>query len=796
MKFLFFLLLLGLNLGLSTVFAQPLIRPLAAPASAFQPANVYYLSIDNPGGQSLRMYLKTELKDRNENLLWQSKSEVFLLGPEGRNFEAGGLAEAESSYAQEESALKTGLYQLCYRLYTEDFGEEMARICVARRVVELSLDQMGLPQLEKKISFSGQARISGQYADFPQLYAGASAKYARLEATPSIGLFGIPLQGRVFLSTEDPQLRYDVNSINLSFDVQKFQAMLLQRLKGKLQEEGGDLLKKRLYRMRDSLYQKAKEKLGPKVAILEKGDMAKQIAELKDLERLDEILQMPAYQEFQKKWEPYAQLSETELDALEDSLKQTNPAAYQRLQKLFSQYESFDRILERKEKLEHQAEKLKKVLALKSQLEELESLKKASLEELAKDPRIYQKLGLLKKGENLLGSLQKMGLGSVFPYYSPLSVNGVSLRGADIEFQKGNIFMAISAGQVQQTAFLFDTLKAQTPVNTSFLTAFRMGLGKKDANHLHVLAVHSRNDSLTSFLHTPANRLWGLEGKLDFFKQKGSIEGEFLQSLTHQEAPNFFQQNLSSWDSLRNANGGVEGRAMRFRMQYELSKYTRLSGLYEKVDPGFYSAGTPFMLRDRMRYELQLKQQLWKRRLEVGAFMKRDRNALAFFPQNQLKTRSLGVSLNLRIAKLPYLMLSYAPFRQENKAENEVLAQRNTGLFHLNSGYNYQAAGIAMSTQVSILRQEGSSTDSLGQFYIEQIQLSQNFSLGSHSLSLRAILGKQLLAETLAPLSGFSGSFSSQLAEKLSLSGGANYFSNPSTQIQAQSNVFLQANMR
>ncbi|MCB0841345.1 MAG: hypothetical protein KDD99_31970, partial [Bacteroidetes bacterium] len=98
--------------------------------------------------------------------------------------------------------------------------------CVTRRYEQSEIQEMSAKDGAKNFSSSpiklgtssGQARLTAQYSNQTQDFSGIPPSFVRLQASPQLSVLGIPLQGRIFLSTEAERFRYDLNTISLNLN--------------------------------------------------------------------------------------------------------------------------------------------------------------------------------------------------------------------------------------------------------------------------------------------------------------------------------------------------------------------------------------------------------------------------------------------------------------------------------------------------------------------------------------------------------------------------------------------------
>jgi hypothetical protein len=120
------------------------------------------------------------------------------------------------------------------------------------------------------------------------------------------------------------------------------------------------------------------------------------------------------------------------------------------------------------------------------------------------------------------------------------------------------------------------------------------------------------------------------------------------------------------------------------------------------VDPFYYSFGTPYLRRDNVRIETKAEQIFWKRQLTATVTYRRDADNLYGFKQGTSITHSIILGAQLRIKKLPYLLLTYSPNYQSfyNAVANKQI-NSDVKLYNVIVGYTYQKQKTILSSTFS-----------------------------------------------------------------------------------------------
>ncbi len=608
--------------------------------------------------------------------------------------------------------LHPGNYSFCLVVIDQGNQIELGRVCQSVQVQEgsttLPLEkQKGLLGLQS----SGYARLSMQHAHLADSslsgYYGPQS-FARMEAAPKFVALGIPLEARLFLSTEEKGLRYDLNTISLNFDQEAWLQMAREKAQQLLWEQLKDsnsLAAQNLAFLREQRYQEAMQKLGPYTKMLEDSSMLAQLKELEELDHIESILDHPLMQETGAKWEEltdkYGIDDPERLASFKDSLRIHDPEAYRELVPIFARGPEWQRLQEKHQRLQQLQQKLAPLQQAKKQHQAAEAIRTGDWRQFVQSPEDLQALGVLDKKESLLTSVKRLGFGNIFPRSSPLLMEGISLKGVDVAVNPSSWYFSFTAGKIQQPAFLSDSL----PVGYSGkLVSGQMGLGKEEGNHLFgsfLLAAEKENaqlpDSLQPAWPARKNAVFGLEGQFLLWQDALRLKGEVYQSILQAQIDN-------SGDTLFNGQPEAKGVAMAIEGELKIGK-TLLAGRMLRLEPGYYSLGAPFLLTDRLRYEGRINHSFEK--LQVGAFVRRDRDNLLPRLWTRTSVTSAGVQLTWRPKKAPYLQVNLMPYYQQNDRQDSLAFRQLTSALTATSGYSYELGDWRASSTLTYAQQLG-----------------------------------------------------------------------------------------
>ena len=230
-----------------------------------------------------------------------------------------------------------------------------------------------------------------------------------------------------------------------------------------------------------------------------------------------------------------------------------------------------------------------------------------------------------------------------------------------------------------------------------------------------------------------SNLLYGLEGKLIFFRDRIVLEGEWMKSLLESSVGGIYIPGLDtvSWQEPLLNQPQIRGQAWSIQAQATLSPTTRFFGRMMTIEPGYYSMAAPFLITDRKRYELRTDQSLWKGKFTLSVFAKRDFDNLLPYKITRTTVTSAGVNLRIRAKKLPYLQLSFAPLYRENTRTDSLRISDQISVLSVNSGYTFQVGGISSITSLVYSQQISRSLSGKTDFRAYIANLSQVISFSA-----------------------------------------------------------------
>jgi hypothetical protein len=409
-------------------------------------------------------------------------------------------------------------------------------------------------------------------------------------------------------------------------------------------------------------------------------------------------------------------------------------------------------------------EKLKDVADLPSldKLKELSSLKESDLQDRLGE---LKSMGIASVTQSITSLFPTLAVGTAFPLYSSLILEGSPVTGVDVEFTPGKFYTAFTAGKILTStpgiasyqSFLSEFAYDRT------LTAGRLGYGRKDDTHLFVTALYAHDkggspypDSIAPPHAMQENIVVGTEGQLLLFDDRLAFRGEVAFSALENDAGALGMDSTSdvpSWmtDVFGISPSSAYDYAYMFAGGYSfLESGTTVSLMTKRVGPAYNSLGVPFIKNDYRRHEVKLEQGFLQRQLTVGGYYRREEDNLGDTKSSGTTTEAFGASLAMNFQNLPYLRVNYAPLTQQSGALADSLKIENEiTVISAMTGYTARAqSGFVSSSNLAFVFQEGKTKGGIGayisrnatfsQFFTFAIPLSLTLAVGSSITSIEA----------------------------------------------------------
>lgn len=409
---------------------------------------------------------------------------------------------------------------------------------------------------------------------------------------------------------------------------------------------------------------------------------------------------------------------------------------------------------------------------------------------------VLQTMGLMSDVEEVMQKLPTIGVGTVFPTFSPITLSGARIGGGWGDWNPGGVFYIAGVyGTTQRPLQRVDSFRVDTSVYTTVnnsnygrsMVGGRIGYGRPEGSHLILTTLYATDDPQSLILPdsgvtvTPQkNYITSISLRTDPLPGIWSIEAELAGSLTEgdQNAPRFaapdvpdFLMGLIDSSSSTYLDWAIVG-STTLNLP---STGTRITAKARRIGAGYNALGVPNLRTDYIRYDARIDQRLWKRQLAVGFFVRNDEDNLAGIKRSTSTLFSWGASLGLNIRRWPFFRLAYSPYTQTSNSPDPFLQYRNhTTIWSVTSGYAYRIADMGANTTLTFSQQDAVTKDNLNDYGVTTINLMQSLSF-TYPLTLSAGLGNITQVAAQTPTNNIftiDGSASYAMSEMFSTSGG------------------------
>ncbi len=686
------------------------------------------------------LQVKLSLMNDNDKTLYEVLSPYLLLGnKEVRHLNTGFAIAQTITDELQTTLLPDGRYQVVYR-------ENKSNKLLRRRQFTVNGDNItfsneadsGKFDMKKWINTTGSARLTTAFSSPPGLQSEQKDIYTRLELNPTVIFMGqIPISASVLLTTEQNPNRQPMNQVSVNFDYNYFRTLLEQKAMAKIEEmkdgQGlGDMkaLKDKYIREKNKGYDKLKEELSAP-------DVKDQIAKGEQYNSLDQqSANLEKEIDRDKLDELKTKYDVTTMEQLDAKKDQMPPKDYNDYKFQMATSDAYDDAQAQMGKLEDAKKGSEKLLKEKEKLDRIEN---TDYMQMMRDPKynkeIMDKLGLNTSVIKFFGDIKALNVGTSYPLYSELTMNGVRSNGVNVELNPGIFYAAFTKGTISNQRYdtTLNTYQFQQKV-----MAGRLGIGKKNATHFILSYINTveQGNAFTSpkdtMTYTPGNNLVvGADMQVSLFKKKFVTQAEINSAFTTSDihAPGI--PDPGKPDQLTDALGTVNyqqnmttRRDIAYSVNSEMSLFkdnTVLSGNYSYIGPGYTTYTAPYLMNDVLKYEGKLNQSFWKKRITLGGFYRYMTDDLFYSKSYKTTVSGYGAEVNINLPKLPSLWAKYLPVNQVSDftVTGGVVGKLASNMTMAGSSYNFNFSKVSCNSQVIF-----SQYDIVDQYYGTNILMS------------------------------------------------------------------------
>jgi len=596
----------------------------------------------------------------------------------------------------------------------------------------------------------------------------------------------------------------DITDVNVQFS----QGMFLNKLKTGLNKKIPDVINKSKLSEVERLYQQKKweiealqnwinspGRLQDLVEEKEKQAAAKLLAEgraLVDSQNINipqdipsvpqlpdqQLLKKKVFASLQNQWQKYQDSLKAKADSLlaEKKAKADSLLDNDILSKIQQKKQELDKAVKDLENYEGKLQSVKKgfqdsVNLLKQQLAQIKD--PAELKRFIREHKLNSKD--LPKGWQTLAAIQTIGIGRTWVDYSDLTVKNISLTGINAEVNPSKFYVAFAAGRVNYRFRDFVVKNNDRPKQTLYL--LRAGIGRKEGNNLIFTWYDGKRNMLNSFGNT------SVSSKLE------RVIGMSVQSRLQLDPSNYIilesaKSSFHNTGTVNQPSDGLIQKVWNFKDRsneaYSIKLYsnwpqtnTRVTGYYRKMGEHFQSFNLQPINVIQEAYQFKVQQQLWKRRLQIEAgIRKNDFNSPFINPGLASKTVFKSLQATLRVPKYPFVSIGYYPSSQLTLLDNNVIVENQYNTLSTVVSHAYRVKNISMSSSAVLLKFYNSGADT-GFIYYNATSVTVNQFIFLKGLQLQS--GLTLTSQRDLKVTTLEQSANYQLREWLTISGGLKY---------------------
>lgn len=720
----------------------------------------------NTSDQSV--YLLATVREKNAGEIYKAKSAMFNLSSGLTAYTVNTIQPLEILLTRLEGSdvLPNGFYWFQIALIDAQSNQEIVTELLKTEITNSAASSgFGIAPAEKKRSLasSGWSRTVYNMTSPVLENSRLPGQFVRTDLQARLTLFRLPLEVNGLYSTERGGAFGPVNQFGVRLDKEAVKAEALRWLAEKMSPEqlfdSSEVQKASLYRsaLRDKRfpqYQEWREKYDS--LHLEENLLAQQ--QLNNLEAaLDNKALKSQMNDLEKYKDQYHLQSGEDLSSLAG---QVPDSVYQRMGTLFRLEQSYCRMEKQRDELSEKAKQFRKYEGLYKKVKSIE--RKQSITELAgsqDDIRSGLKnFGQANRIQTLLLGIDEFELGTCYPYFSPLTLNGVRIRGTNIAYTTPRHWhIGFTGGQKQRNVDI-DTnyLYQNQSFYRQYLVGIQAGIGRPNGNFLYLQHLRSADQgempaSVAGIAEyqkpRSENFVTGLLFQYRDPQQIFLFSGEVNQGLfnPNQSAPANEESNANNIGRFLGSTAKL-GSALDWSYQGALkvslpNGTTRITGLIHHVGPGYRSFGIPFMMRDITRYELRSNQDLFKNKLTIGGYYKRDYDQTSPLAKvYRTFTTAWGAQMRFTLKKNFILSADYAPYAQQNGGLGDAMPLSRKGNILVTSAQIRKKLGaFNLTTQGSWIFQNLRNSDTATLYRIHSLQ---TYTQLVHSRYVFAVVGQ------------------------------------------------------
>ncbi|MFT3683036.1 MAG: hypothetical protein QM791_22440 [Ferruginibacter sp.] len=378
----------------------------------------------------------------------------------------------------------------------------------------------------------------------------------------------------------------------------------------------------------------------------------------------------------------------------------------------------------------------------------------------------------ISRVQQLLLSVNRIGIGRSWVDYSELTVKNISVSGVNMEMNPGNLYFAFAAGKVNYRFGDF-VYKDNEKAPSQNLYLVRAGIGKKEKNNFIATFYNGTKSVFNASLGNgvqPVENVTGvsLEARINVDDNNYFI-GEIAKSSSAENfssAPSVPGRRDKIFDFRTHTN---EAYSIRFYSQNP-STGTKLNAYYKKIGQNFKSYNLFPVNMNQDAWMIKVNQYLWQRKFVLEAAVRKNDFASPFAASSYSSStvfKSLQVSL--RVPKYPFVSVGYMPSSQLIVYNGNRLSESQYNTLNAVVNHAYRVKGIAMNTSIFFTKFYNDGVDTGFTYYNASTStISHNIYISPFTLQT----GISISAQKAFHLFTLDQQLSWQLTNNISLAGG------------------------
>jgi hypothetical protein len=500
----------------------------------------------------------------------------------------------------------------------------------------------------------GSLSTESQFSNYTNPWLFSNPNFSRIRFDYNLDISNLPFIVEAYVTNEN-NLIYRGNSFRIMFDSKKYK----QRVKKKLHDSFPELAQLEEI----SLKGNPKDWIGSKILNLK--NEAQNIRQITnshlDIVKAKEKLTPPNSDSLTKM--PDSSITKS-IDKEKKIIYKLN-YEYKKIEKAI---DSFEKLETRLKSLSTQAKKADK---FSDSLESIDRKAKAFDRESIYDRAFSDKISK-NSISKFFYNVRDLNVGQIVPYYSPLTLSGLPMRGVNMNYAFRSLNFETVGGATMTNPLMVYRILPGVPKYDAWLYGEKVSFRYKDNIYSYTFINGTSVDN--TYIYISGLRLPAFN--FNYFANALSIRYTLAKNVLFEGEGSRLSNKSTSF-----SNNEVISPQMVFlssvayegKLTYKPLENTEFRARVRQVNPGYLSLSTPMLLNDVREYELGYRQKLFTNRIigDVNSKLVRD-NLLNLKPTtNEIK--GMGITLQTMFNRIPNLLISYQPYQQGNQHPDPLL---------------------------------------------------------------------------------------------------------------------------